>query len=153
MLDIARRQLDRKLLPFRKALSVTPPPLGWLRSIREALGLTLSQMGARLNISPQSVQTLEKSEIKGTISLNTLRRSAEAMDCRLFYVLVPEKLLQETVEKQMLKKATQIAKYISHSMALEDQKTQGDELAAQIQELLRDFKNSKNISKIWEEDL
>jgi predicted DNA-binding mobile mystery protein A len=153
MLDIGRRQLDKKLAPLRSVSSIEPPSIGWLRSIRSALGLTLAQLAKRLNISPQTVQEIERSEEAGTITLKALKRSAEAMNCRLFYAIIPNETLQKTVDAQMMKKATQIAGYISHSMTLEDQKTDSDEVSAQIQRIMNDLKRNKNISHIWENDL
>lgn len=153
MLDIARRQLDKKLNPLKKVSPLSPPSTGWLQSIRTALGITLTQLAKRMEISPQTVHEIEKSEAAETISLKTLKRSAEAMDCRLFYVIIPNKPLQQTVEEQMLKKAAQIAAYISHSMELEDQKTDSEEIKTQIRQIVNDFKKNKNFSIIWEDSI
>lgn len=152
MLDIARRQLDKKLAPLIKISPIEPPSIGWLRSIRGALGLTLAQLTKRLKVSPQTVQEIERSEEAGTVTLKTLKRSAEAMNCRLFYAIIPNETLQETVETQMMKKATQIVGYVSHSMTLEDQKTDSEEVAIQIQRIINDLKRNKNISLIWEDE-
>ncbi|MGO6762544.1 helix-turn-helix domain-containing protein, partial [Rhizobium ruizarguesonis] len=56
------------------------PPKGWVRALRDALGMTGAQLGTRIGVRPQTVEAIEKSEAAGTIQLNTLRRAAEALD-------------------------------------------------------------------------
>lgn len=114
--------------------------------------MTLSQLAKRASISPQSLQRIEISEENETIQLVTLRRIAQALDCRLSYALIPNNSLQETVDAQMMKKAAEIVGNISHSMHLEDQKTNDPELTAQIQNVMNDIKRRKNISLIWEDN-
>ena len=77
-----------------RSLTITqppmPPPKGWIRAIRDAVGMTGGQLASRLGIRPQTVAALEKSEAAGSIQLSTLRRVAEAMDCTLVYAkMVP----------------------------------------------------------------
>lgn len=116
----ARRSLDRTLAPLRK-LPRRRPPRGWIRALRDALGMTAQQLGARMQITQPSVQRLELSEAEGTIQLNTLRRVAEALDCEVVYVLLPRKPLQETYDEAARAVARRELGRISHSMALEDQ--------------------------------
>jgi predicted DNA-binding mobile mystery protein A len=73
------------------------PPKGWMRAIRDALGMTGAQFARRLENRPQSVEALEKSEANGSIQLKTLRRAAEALDCTLVYALVPNTSLEGAV--------------------------------------------------------
>ena len=61
-----RRSLDRVLTPYRKA-AARRPPKGWIRAIRDALGMTAEQLGERLQITQPSVQRLEQSEADDTI--------------------------------------------------------------------------------------
>lgn len=151
MSSLLRRQIDAHLNPIRE-VCVDTPPQGWIRTIRTALGMTLSQLAKRSSIAAQTLQRIEVSEANETIQLNTLRRIAQALNCRLTYALVPTSSLQETVDAQMTKKATEIIGNISHSMGLEDQKTNDSETQIQIQSVLEDLKKRKNISLIWEED-
>ena len=62
-------QLDRKLDKYKMASKVTPPPSGWIRSIRLSLGMTLQQLADKLSITKQSVYELEKREKEGSITL------------------------------------------------------------------------------------
>src|SRR3546814_3344955 len=94
----ARARLDDRLRSLRPTQRYAVPPRGWLRAIRDALGMSGRQLGKRLGITPQSVAELERSETLGTIQLKTLRRAAEALDCTLVYALVPNAFLAATVE-------------------------------------------------------
>ncbi|MFN9631191.1 MAG: helix-turn-helix domain-containing protein, partial [Cyanobacteriota bacterium] len=53
-----------------------PPPrplVGWLRAIREALGMTSAALGQRLGITASGVRKLEQAEAADAITLATLR--------------------------------------------------------------------------------
>jgi predicted DNA-binding mobile mystery protein A len=112
--------LDRILLPYRK-VATRRPPKGWIRAIRDALGMTAEQLGERLGISQPSVQRLELSEAEDTIQLKTLKRAAAALDCEVVYALVPRHSLRETYDRAARQVARRELGRISHSMALEDQ--------------------------------
>ena len=95
---LARRQLDKRLSPLRDTQSLARPPRGWIRAIREALGMTSKQLGVRIGVSQPRVTKIEKAEREGSITLDTLRRTAQAMDCQLIYAFVPRRPLHEHVE-------------------------------------------------------
>jgi len=80
--------LDRRLEPLCK-LVVERPPQGWARAIRDALGMTKSQLARRMGVSSSTVAELERSEVRETITLASLRRLAKGLDCRVVYALVP----------------------------------------------------------------
>lgn len=117
---LGRRSLDRVLTPYRKA-ATRRPPKGWIRAIRDALGMTAEQLADRMHITQPSVQRLEMSEAEDTIQLKTLKRAAEALGCELVYALVPRQTLRETYDLAARKVALRELGRISHSMALEDQ--------------------------------
>ena len=98
-LDKAARALDMRLARVRDG-SVDRPPRGWLRAIRDALGLTTKQLARRLGVSQPRVVALEKGEIEETVTLASLRRAAEALDCRLIYALVPDRPLVDTLRER-----------------------------------------------------
>jgi predicted DNA-binding mobile mystery protein A len=118
MLALQRRQLDSRLTQLP---SLETPRAGWIRTIREALGMTMSQLGRRLRISPQSLRSLEERERKGTISLAKLRKAADAMDCDLKVALVPRTSLEATVRRQAARKAKDERNRLLHTMRLEAQ--------------------------------
>jgi len=68
---------------------VVRPAVGWLRAIREALGLSLADQARHLQVTPPAVRSFEQAEAEDRITLASLRRTAAAMDCDLVYTLVP----------------------------------------------------------------
>src|SRR5450432_596132 len=114
-------QLDRSLHDMR---TLPPRPAsGWIASIREALGITLVQIGQQIKTSRQSVQQLEKAEASDRITLGALRRAAEAMGCELVYAVVPKSgTFAELAERRIRDRAASDVKSVMHTMMLEDQK-------------------------------
>lgn len=123
---LGRRSLDRVLTPYRK-VATRRPPKGWIRAIRDALGMTAEQLADRMHITQPSVQRLEISEAEDTIQLKTLKRAAEALGCELVYALVPRQTLRETYDLAARKVALRELGRISHSMALEDQAVEDED--------------------------
>jgi predicted DNA-binding mobile mystery protein A len=117
----AIRHLDSRFAALRPLAKSQRPPKGWLRAIRDALGMTTAQLGRRLDVSQPRIVELEQSEVSGSLSLNTLQRAAEALGCRLVYALVPEKPLAETVRDRAELLANRQTSAVEHSMRLEDQ--------------------------------
>ena len=65
------------------------PARGWLRAVREAIGLTQGRAAARAAVKRQSYAQFEAAEERGAITIASLRRAASAMDCELVYFIVP----------------------------------------------------------------
>jgi predicted DNA-binding mobile mystery protein A len=124
----ALEQLDASLAQFVPLRNLQPPKKGWIRAIRDALGMSGRQLGERMNVSKMWVGDMERLEANGATSLKTLRRAAEAMDCVLVYALVPKTSLKETLLKQARQKVRQDMTRASHTMALEDQALTQDEI-------------------------
>ncbi|MEQ9002999.1 MAG: mobile mystery protein A [Pseudomonadales bacterium] len=147
---LARRQLDRRLTPLRDTEAFARPPRGWARAIREALGMTTRQLGKRLGVSQPRVTMIEQAEAEGSITLNTLRRTAQAMDCELVYAFVPRLPLQELVEARARHHAIAMLNATSHSMALEDQSADADTNRAHLQQLIRELAD-KSDATLWDD--
>jgi predicted DNA-binding mobile mystery protein A len=128
----ARTRLDDRLSGLCE-FELTPPPKGWVKAIREALGMTGQQFAARLGIKPPSVIDLEKSEALGTIQINTLSRAADALGCKLVYVIVPKTSLDDAVESRARKIALRAISLAAHTMKFENQAVDAAELERQIQ--------------------
>jgi predicted DNA-binding mobile mystery protein A len=126
-------QLDRKLSGFYKASEVVPPPTGWLKSVRTTLGMSLEQVAKRLSITKQSVREIENREMHGSVTLNTLRDVAEALDMRLIYGFVPKDgSLDQLIERKACELATEIVMRASNSMKLEDQQNSKERIKKAI---------------------
>jgi predicted DNA-binding mobile mystery protein A len=119
--DLRIKQLDRLIAPL-KDLGTARPRAGWLKTIRQALGVSLADLGTRLHVSRQLVQRFEKAESEDRITLKSLRAAANALDCDLVYALVPRAAtLQQLKEQQARAEAEHRVRVVEHSMALENQ--------------------------------
>ncbi len=75
-----------------------------------------------MGITQQSAARLEKNEADDVIKLKSLRKAAEALDCRLVYAFVPnEGDLAGILHKQAIRKASDIFDPVDQSMMLEAQ--------------------------------
>lgn len=123
----ARKHLDRRLAELGPASRFTVPRVGWLRSIREALGMSARALGQRLGVTGQAIHAMESSEADGKIQIETLRRAAEAMGCDLVYAIIPRNSLQQFRDEQAERIAREQIHATAVTMALEDQATAFDE--------------------------
>jgi predicted DNA-binding mobile mystery protein A len=138
----ARLQLDKRFRELGPASRFESPVRGWIKAIREALGMSTLQLAQRLKIKQPSLVDLEKSEAKGSIELATLRRVAEALDCTLVYALVPNKPLETMVRDRARAFTRKRREQVEHSMLLEDQKVTSKDAEARLDEIVRETKPS-----------
>lgn len=146
---MARRQLDKRLKNLGNLDTLQRPKRGWMRAIREALGMTAAQMAGRMGISQPSVTELEKNEAAGSITLASLERAARALDCQMVYVLVPRRPLEAMVEERAMKLAAERLKRAGHSMTLENQKVDHEDMQAQMEAEARRLVETAG-SRLWE---
>lgn len=146
----ARKSIDKRLNILTNSDAFTRPPRGWIRAIREAVGMTTAQLAQRLNIAQPSVVGLEKAEASKAITLETLERAARALDCTLVYALVPRKPLETLVQERARGVAQERLRTISHSMALEDQRVREDDQRAQFERLAQKLIDGPG-SALWDE--
>jgi len=115
-------QLARSLSAFEPASNEARPQRGWLRAIREGLGLTLDHVGKQLGQSRRRIQEFEDAEARDRITLHSLRRVAAAMDCELVYAIVQKSgTIAELAERRARAKAEEDVRDVEHTMALENQ--------------------------------
>src|ERR1700751_1197938 len=77
------KQLDRSLEPYQGARKIPRPSKGWIRTVRQALGVSSGELARRLGTSRQLPLQLEKGEAEDRITLKSLRSVANALDCDL----------------------------------------------------------------------
>jgi predicted DNA-binding mobile mystery protein A len=132
------------------AEALARPPRGWIKAIREALGMTTAQLAKRLGIAQPSAVGLEKAEASKAITLATLERAARALDCTLVYALVPRQPLETIVQERASAKARERLGAISHSMALEDQRVREEDEREQLEGLVQKLLEGPG-SALWDE--
>jgi len=112
-LHLRRRQLDQKLSSPTKLAEAPTFKRGFVREIREALGISSTQLARLVGVSQPAIVKLEKGERDGTVSLNTLAKVAEALDCKLVYALVPNSSLDDILQARAREVAAGIMEKIS----------------------------------------
>jgi predicted DNA-binding mobile mystery protein A len=123
------------MLGFASLKEVAMPPTGWIKAIRTAIGMSMQQLGNKLNISKQGVMDIEKREKEGSITIKSLRGIARAMDMQLVYGFVPnDGSLDALIEKRATELATQIVMRTANTMKLEDQANSKKRIEAAIRE-------------------
>lgn len=136
------QQLNSKMLAFTSLQKVAPPPTGWIKAIRNAIGMSMLQLGKRLSITKQSVQDIERREKDGSISIKALREAARALDMQLIYGFVPnDGSLEALIDRKAKELATQIVQRTSNSMKLEDQENSKQRIEKAIEERAIIIKN------------
>ena len=143
---LARQQLDRRL---QEEPRNPAPPQGWIRTVREALGMSATQLARKMGIKIQSLRVIEESEKKGTISLSTLTRAANAMNCEVKVCFLPNPSLDGILKKQALEAAQKIHERTALHMSLEDQATSSSFRENQVRETADDL--IRNLDRrLWE---
>ncbi len=133
--------VNAKIAQLKKAEDLVIPPAGWIYSIRQALGMSMRQLGNRMGITPQSVKEIEEREKNGTVTLKVLRQFGHALNLKLVYGFVPsEGTLEKIIERRALELATEIVKRTSASMKLEDQENKPDRLKKAVREKAEEIK-------------
>ena len=141
MRQLRLEQVQASVAAYSDLTDRRPPPRGWLKAIRESLGLTERQQADRLGITGSTLHKSELAEAEERITLGQLRKLADGLDCELVYVLAPRKPLTQVVEDQARSIALQEVSGVAHTMSLEDQRPATERLRKQVEqrtaELLR----------------
>ena len=139
----ARGALDSRLGQIESLERFTPPRAGWIRAIRDALGMSAKELGRRMSVSHAAVFELERNERAGTVRLDSLTRAAEALDCTFVYAFVPRRGLEQAVRARAEQIAEQELRRVQHTMALEGQAEPID--AAVREEIVQQLLSSGNL--------
>ncbi len=118
---LIREQLQKTVDRLDSIRSVRQPVRGWLRSVREALGMSSKQLAERLGVSGPRITSLEKSEQSGSATIKTMRQAAEALDCVFVYAVIPREDFTATIRAQAESLARRRMNNVTHSMLLEAQ--------------------------------
>lgn len=145
--ELARRNLDRRALPLGK-LDLAIPNGGWIKAIREALGMTMRQMGQRMGVVPSRISQIEKAEPTGSITIKAMREAAAAMECTFVYAVVPNRSLDEVLRKRAAKMAKRKLARHNQTMALENQALDADDQDFERERLIREMLRGP-LSDLW----
>lgn len=138
---IIREQMDRSLSEFSLLKNLRAPSSGWIRSIRKGLGMSGRQLAGRLDVSKQSVSRLEQDELSGSVTIKTLRKVAESLDCVFVYGFIPRTSLEDTVRKRAEKISRERLRRVHQTMILEKQVIKDENLESLISEDIEGIMN------------
>jgi predicted DNA-binding mobile mystery protein A len=152
--ELARCSLDKRAHALRHGAAHEAwelPPRGWIRAVRDALGMTTRQLAQRMGVAPSRIPALERAEVSGATTLHSLRVAAEAMNCKLVYALIPESSLEATVKSQAAHKAMQQLLRLNTTMELEGQALTRSALSDERERLIAEWL-SGTPARLWDAD-
>ena len=138
------RALDKKTSDLKSAKNIVSQPSAWIKTVREAIGMTVSQLATRLGVTQPRITKMESNE--DNLKLSTMKKAAEAMNCEFVYYFKPKTTFQNLVDEQAQKKAAEVLKTVNVNMALENQEIAEDEA---VKDFASDLINTK-IKQIWD---
>lgn len=114
---LTREQLDKKL----KILKSAPerPSVGWVKTMREALGMTTAQLAKRVGINRSRITHIEQAETEETLKLSTMNKVADGLGMKFIYGFVPKDSLENSIRLQARKLALKRMERLDHTMRLE----------------------------------
>jgi predicted DNA-binding mobile mystery protein A len=146
---LIREQIDVALQQFAPLRNSAIPTKGWIRAIRDAMGMTAKQLAGNLEVTQQAVARIEKGEVAGSVSIKTMRRVAEHLDCNFVYGFTPKTSLEDTVRAR----ATQVEKkrlaQANQTMALEAQSLSKGENKRVLSEMIDELVDTMP-SNLWD---
>ena len=105
--------------------------------------MSREDLAKRLRITRQGVLRIENAEAAGGITLSKLREVAAALDCEVYYSLVPRQPLEDVVNNRARRLAEQQLGRVEHTMRLEDQLSDRSDRAELIDDLAREIADSR----------
>lgn len=138
------RSLDKKLSKIDPE-SFKRPGQGWIKTMREALGMTSGQMAKRMKTSQPRIIQLEQNE--RNLKISTLEKAAAALGCTLVYALVPQEPIEQMIQEQAQRTASKLINKVNVTMALENQQVDSNVMLEDMTNKLLDG----SLSKIWED--
>lgn len=144
------RQLDEALEGLKPLKTITLPPKGWVRAIRDALGMSARQLAKRIGVKQQRIARIEQDEKQGRVTLKTMRSVAEGMDCEFVYGFVPKTSLEQAIRDQARRVATKRMQRSNQMMRLEAQELSEEEKKQVLDELTDEIANEMS-RNLWDE--
>ena len=144
------QQLNEKMDKLTVLQHLIMPPIGWIKAIRNGIGMSMEQLGKKLSITKQAVMDIEKREKEGAITIKSMQEIAKVIDMKFVYGFVPNAgSLEQMIETRSLEMATKIVQRTSTSMKLEDQVNSKERIEKAIKERAAEIIN-KTPKILWD---
>lgn len=134
---LRREQVDAKLQKLLPLISSDIPTTGWIKLIRESLGMSTNSLAKKVGLDQSRISRLEQAEIGGDLRLSSLKKLAEALDMKFVYGFIPKSSLEDMVKEQAKKIALDRVAKVSHTMSLEGQKLSTIEEKRMLKDLIQ----------------
>jgi predicted DNA-binding mobile mystery protein A len=134
---LIRDQLDKRLDSLVPLADSPIPGTGWIKTLREALGMSAKQLGKRVGIDQSRISRLEKAEADGDLKLSSLKKVAEGLDMKFVYSFVPKERLETMVRDQAKKIALERMAKVNHTMRLEEQELSDEQKEQALEDLIQ----------------
>ncbi|MBU1193416.1 MAG: mobile mystery protein A [Proteobacteria bacterium] len=144
----ARKQLDETLQVFLTPAAANRPSRGWIRAIRDALGMNMRQLSHRLGVSQSRISKIEEDELSGSLTVKTLEKVADQLDCVFVYGFAPRTTLENTARTQAARIAMERMNTVSHHMYLEAQELSDKHAKEALENMIEEILESP--SKLWD---
>lgn len=142
-IKLAREQLDLVMRGFEFLKRMPAPRKGWIRAVRDTLGMSARQLAERLGIKQQRVARMERDEVAGRVTIRTMQHAAEAMDCVFVYGIIARDSLEEIVRRRAeivarrrMARSNQTMKLEAQGLGREEQEEMFKRLVDEIVETL-----------------
>ncbi len=147
---LVREQLEKNLRRFEPLKNVSPPVMGWVRAIKDALGMNGRQLADRLGEHRSRTKQIEQQELTGSVTIRTMRKTAEALNCVFVYGFVPKTSLEGTVRARARQVAEKRLAKANQTMVLENQSLSAKENKKVLSEMIDELVDSMP-SNLWDE--
>lgn len=144
-------QIENDLANLQDLIKKDRPKSGWIKLIRKALGMSSYDLAKRIKCSQSEIIAYEKREESGNITLNSLEKLANGLECKCVYFFVPkEGSLENIIKKQAKLVAQKKVAFVSHSMDLEQQKPDKKQIQQQEDALVDELLHG-TLKDIWKD--
>jgi len=141
--ELKLKQVDEMITKLNINKNLSKPKKGWINLIRVTLGMSARTLAERVGLAQSRVALIEKGEVNDTITLHTLKKIADGLECELVYFLVPKiGSLAGLREKQAYKNASDVDSYAEKHMGLEAQNTSENYQKENIEKLKNEYLKS-----------
>jgi len=148
VLKTQRRVLDQRFLTLRGLSTIQKPKNGWIKAIREGLGMTVAQLAQRMNLAPSNVTILEVREAQSKTTLESMEKAAKALGCKFVYAILPDETLEKMINAQAERSAEELVRNVHHHMKLEKQGVENEARKEQIKSLAAEIKEKMD-KRLW----
>jgi predicted DNA-binding mobile mystery protein A len=145
------KQFEKKLKPWRDLSQANQIKGSWLKLIRETLGISSSYLAHKMGVTQPNITQLEQAETAETITIKTLKNLAHQLDCDLVYAIVPREPINQMLEKRARTIAKKQLDIVAHTMFLEDQSLNKEDLKERYEEMVKELLTG-HPKYLWKED-